>query len=39
MDIRSLARALETVLGVTIAVICVVGTFVLWRYALSVVFR
>lgn len=39
MDIRGLARALDMVLGVTITVICVVGAFVVWRYALSVAFR
>ncbi len=39
MDIRGQERALEAVLGVTITVICVVGAFVVWRYALSVVFR
>lgn len=39
MDIRGLERALDTVLGITITLMCVVGTFVLARYALSVVFR
>jgi hypothetical protein len=39
MDIRGLAGALDAVLGVTITVICVVGAFVVWRYALSIAFR
>jgi hypothetical protein len=39
MDIRGLARALDAVLSVAITLMCVVGTFVLTRYALSVVFR
>lgn len=39
MDIRGLERALDMVLSITITLTCIVGTFVLTRYALSVVFR
>lgn len=39
MDIRGPERAVEAVLGVTITLICVVAAFVVWRYALSVVFQ
>jgi hypothetical protein len=39
MDRRGMERALDTVLGITITLMCVVGTFVLARYALFVVFQ
>ena len=39
MEIRGLYRALDLAVGVTITLLCVVGTLVLSLYALFVVFR
>jgi hypothetical protein len=39
MDIRGLARALDAVLRIAITLMCVAGTFIVARYAVSVVFR
>lgn len=39
MDIRSLDGALDAVLHITITLLCVLGTFVVSCYALSVIFR
>lgn len=38
MEIRGLYRALDLAVGVTITLLCVVGTLVLCLYALFVVF-
>jgi hypothetical protein len=39
MDIRGLARALDAVLRVAITLMCVIGAFIVARYAVSAVFR
>jgi len=39
VEIRRLGGELDVVLRVTIRVVCAVGTFLVSRYALSVVFR
>jgi len=39
VEIRRLGGVLDVVLRITIRVVCVVGTFLVSRYALSVVVR